>query len=262
MVRYLKLYWMFVKQSTIQLTTFRLNFCMVLFSNLAFFLIQFIFMGVIYSDVNEIIGWSKYDMFFYIGTYNIIDSLWVFGPFFNLLSVPHMIKDGTLDLYLTKPVNSQFMVSLRKVDLGASLSIFAGVTMISYSLIKLGTSLTVWRILFYMFTLMNSLIIMYSVYMILTCLSFWFIKADFIDRIHGILCYFALRPLGFYSGVIRFILTFLLPYGLMITMAAKSAIKEITIKEYGIFLLIAWGFLSISIFLWKHSLRRYSSASS
>jgi len=262
MIRYLKLYWMFVKQSFMQASAFRLNFWMLVITNIVFFGVQFIFMDVIFSNVSSLSGWTKYDMFFYLGTYNIIDSLWMFGPFFNLLTMSESINTGMMDMYITKPINSQFMVSLRKVEVSSILSIFAGIGMIVYALIMSGRTLSISRVALYAFTILNGLLIMYSIYFILSCLSFWFIKTEFVEQIHTILCYFSMRPAEIYKGFIRFVLFYILPYGLMITISAKSAIKEVTLKEYGVFLVISWGLFSLTGLMWKYSLRKYSSASS
>lgn len=262
MLRYLKLFWMFIKINLINQTAFKLNFFIVLVTNFVFFLIQIIFFGTIYSHVGFIAGWTKYDMFFYLGTYNIIDSLFVFGPFFNLLKLPGSINNGTLDIYITKPINTQFFASLREINFGSILSVLAGVGIVVYALVNSGTTITITRIFLFIFTIFNGLLIMYSIFFILTCLAFWFIKTDFIMNIHATLCYYALKPVDIYKGVIRIILCYILPYGLMITMSAKSGIKNFTIMEYLIFLTICWGFFILSIIVWKFSLRHYQSASS
>ncbi|WP_340022735.1 ABC-2 family transporter protein [Paenibacillus sp. FSL K6-1096] len=261
-MRYLKLYRLFIVQSFIKMVTYRINFFMVFITNLSFFSVQLLFMQLIYSNVDSLAGWTKYEMFFYIGTFNIIDSLWVFGPFFNLMHIPGMIRSGSLDYYITKPVNSQFLISLRNADMGSIISALAGVGMIAFAIIQGGLEITFASSLLYIVSILHALLIQYSVYFIFTCLSFWLVKADFVDSIHGILCYFSTRPLDIYKGVIRFVLTYILPYGLALTVASKSAIKAIQFHEYIIFLVISWAIFGVSIIVWKFSLKHYSSASS
>jgi ABC-2 type transport system permease protein len=261
-MRYLKLYRLFIVQSFMRMVTYRINFFMVFVTNLAFFSVQLIFMHLVYSNVDTLAGWTKYEMFFYIGTFNIIDSLWVFGPFFNLMAIPGMIRSGSLDYYITKPVNSQFLISLRNVDLGSIISALAGVIMITFAIVQGGMELTFAKSLLYIVSIFHALLVQYSVYFILTCLSFWLVKADFVDSIHGILCYFSTRPVDIYKGAIRFILSYVLPYGLALTVASKSAIKTIHFSEYISFLIISWAIFAVSVAFWKFSLKRYSSASS
>lgn len=261
-MRYVRLYRIFFGQSLMKMAAYKFNFIVVFITITAYFSVQILFMQLVYSNVETLAGWTKYEMFFYIGTFNIIDSLWTFGPFFNLLAIPGMIRSGALDYYITKPVNSQFLISLRNVDPGSIISALTGVILISFALIQGGMELTFARALLYIISIFHALLIQYSVYFILTCLAFWLVKADFVDSIHGILCYFSTRPVDIYKGFVRFILTYVLPYGLALTVASKTVVKTIHLPEYALFLVLSWSMFALSIGFWKFSLRRYSSASS
>lgn len=261
-MRYLRLYKIFIKQSFMKMAAYKFNFLFVFVTITAYFSVQLIFMQIVFSNVDTLAGWTKYEMFFYIGTFNIIDSLWTFGPFFNLLGIPSMIRSGSLDYYVTKPVNAQFLISFRTVDLGSLISVLVGITMITFALFQGGMELTFARSLLYIVSIFHALLVQYSVYFILTCLSFWLVKADFVESIHGILCYFSTRPVDIYKGLIRFVLSYILPYGLALTVASKSAIKTIHFPEYLSFLIISWFIFAVSIAFWKFSLKHYSSASS
>lgn len=253
---------MLIKQSAMQSAAYRLNFWMICATNIAYFGVQLAFMSVIFQNTGAIGNWSKYEMFFYIGTYNILDALWVFGPFFNLVGLPGIINSGDLDYYIVKPLNSQFLVSLRKMEISALMSLMAGIAIAGYSLAHMGRTLSVARLLLYAFTLLNAVLIEYSFFLILCCLSFWLIKADYAFELDGIAHYFISRPADIYKGALKFILYFIIPYGIMMVMASKSAIKNITLPEYCVFLAVAWAFFGFSILFWKCSVKRYSSASS
>lgn len=262
MKRYLRLSWMFLKQSLIQSTAYRLNFWMICITNLAYFGSQIIFIDIIFKGSLSLNGWSRYEMLFYIGTYNIIDALWVFGPYFNLANLPSIINSGEFDIYLTKPINSQYMASLRKIEVSSLVSLVAGICIAGYSLSIMGKTITLVRILLFTFTIVNALVLQYSLYLILTCLSFILIRADFIRKIDSLGHYFVSRPADIYKGTIKFILFYILPYGLLLVMSAKSAIKQVSIGEYLGFLAITWTFFTLSVLCWRLSLSKYSSASS
>lgn len=260
-MRYFKLYLVFIKQSLIKLMAYRANFYLILINNLTYFAIQLIFLEVIYSQVNSFGGWTKYEMIFYIGTFNIIDSLWILGPYFNLTNIPELIRTGMLDLYITKPVSSQFMISLRNVEIGSLFSVLAGIAIAAYALEAGNITLTLGKTILYIIIIFHALLIEYGIYFMMTCLSFWIIKTDFVEKIHGILCYFSNRPVDIYKGFIRFVLCYILPYGLIMTIASKSVVKSVDLSEFIGFLVLSWCFLGFSILFWKFSLKRYSSAS-
>ena len=261
-MRYIRLYKEFFKQSLMKLMAYRLNFFIIFITNFTYFTVQIIFLQVIFSKVDSLAGWTKYEMIFYIGTFNIIDSLFIFGPYFNLLSLPELIRRGMLDYYITKPVNSQFIISLKNVEIGSLISVIGGISITLYALVEGDMTLTFGRVILYVIAIFHSLLVEYAVYLMLTCLSFWTVKTDFVEKIHGIICYFSNRPLDIYKGVIRFVLCYILPYGFAMTVASKSAVKNITLSEYVTFLLLSWCFLGASLLFWRFSLRRYSSASS
>lgn len=261
-MRYIRLYREFFKQSLMKLMAYRVNFFLIFITNFAYFAVQLIFLQVIFSKVDSLAGWTKYEMIFYIGTFNIIDSLWVFGPYFNLVSVPGLIRSGMLDYYVTKPVNSQFIISLRNVEIGSLISVLAGVAIIRYALVAGNMTLTFGRLILYVIAIFHALLVEYAVYFIMTCLSFWTVKTDFVEKVHGIICYFSTRPVDIYKEFIRIILCYILPYGFVMTIASKSAVKSIDVRGYVAFVLLSWCFFGASILFWRFSLRRYSSASS
>lgn len=261
-MRYIRLYREFFKQSLMKLMAYRANFFIIFISNFTYFAVQIIFLEIVFSNVNSLAGWTKYEMIFYIGTFNIIDSLFIFGPYFNLLSFPELIRCGMLDYYITKPVNSQFIISLKNVEIGSLISVLGGIAIIEYSLVEGNMTLTFGRVILYVIAIFHALLVEYAVYLMMTCLSFWTVKTDFVEKVHGIICYFSNRPVDIYKGVIRFILCYLLPYGLVMTVASKSAVKSVNPGEYVAFLLLSWCFFATSILFWRFSLRRYSSASS
>ncbi|EKQ54474.1 MULTISPECIES: ABC-2 family transporter protein [unclassified Clostridium] len=261
-MRYIRLYGEFFKQSFIKLMAYRVNFFLILITNSTYFAVQLILLQVIFANVNSLAGWTKCEMIFYIGTFNLIDSLWIFGPYFNLLSFTEQIRSGMLDYYITKPVNSQFLVSLRNVEIGSLVSALAGIAIIGYALIEGNIKLTSWRVILYIIAIIHALLVEYGIYFIMTCLSFWTVKTDFIENIHGIMCYFSNRPIDIYKGVIRFILTYILPYGFAMTVASKAAVKSMDASVYISFILLSWCFFGGSILFWKFALRRYNSASS
>lgn len=261
-MRYITLYKEFIKQSLMKLMVYRANFFLIFITNLAYFGVQLIFLKVIFSQVDSLAGWTKYEMIFYMGTFNIIDSLWSFGPYFNLTNIPGLIRTGMLDYYITKPVNSQFMISLRNVEIGSLFSVLGGIAITLYALIAGDMVLTFGKVILYVIAIFHALLVEYAVYFMMTCLSFWIIKTDFVEKVHGILCYFSNRPVDIYKGVIRFVLCYILPYGLILSIASKSVVKDVDVREYISFLLLSWCFFGASILFWRFSLKRYSSASS
>lgn len=261
-MRYIELYNELIKQSFMRAMAYKVNFITVLLTNLTYFMVQLILMDVIFREVDNIAGWTKYEVFFYIGTVAIVDAWWTFGPFFNLHELPELIRNGGFDTYLLKPVNSQFFASLRKIDVGSIMSMLAGIVMAIYAVILGNLKITFLRFIFYIIAIVFALLAEYSLYVILICFAFWFVKADFAEIFHSIICYFANKPADIYSGVIRKVLTTIFSYGFLMTVASKTAISKVSIKEYVYSIFLSAVSFFISIMCWKFSVRKYGSASS
>lgn len=69
-------------------------------------------------------------------------------------------------------------------------------------------------------------------------------------------------PVDIYKEPIRGFITFVIPIGIMMTIPAKALLGLLPINIIIISFLTSFTFLSISLFLWKKSLKFYSSASS
>ena len=82
-------------------------------------------------------GWGKYQFFVFLATTLLVNSL--VQAFFmpNADEFSELIRTGNLDFALLKPIDTQFLISLQKIEWSAlSNFVFAGVLLV-YSLFQL-----------------------------------------------------------------------------------------------------------------------------
>lgn len=239
------------------------NFFAALFVDGIMFIIQMLAFTTIFSQVDSVNGWSKFHMIIFIGTFTILDGLYMATYFFGVITIGDKIRNGELDLYITKPVNTLFFISFENMNIGSILISILGVMMVAYGTGNLGIEITFIKVFEYMFLLFLMYILMYDLMIILRCCAFWFTKADNIYKLENELVNFCFKVPGImYKGIGKIIFYFILPYGLIATIPTEFISGTMTIQGGLTALGVCAVFSFLAVFLWKRGLGRYSSASS
>ncbi len=242
---------------------FSVNFWSSFIVDVSVFLIQITVFSAIFSQVGSINGWNRYQMIFFVGTFTILDSLYMCFYFFGVLGLPEMIRTGKLDIYITKPVNTLFFISFEKIDPGAILLTIPGIMMLFYSAKNLGLDAGLLNIIIYIFLLILMLILMFDIMVILRTLAFRFIRTDTLQDIENELVVFSFRIPGVvFRGISKLIFYVILPYGLMATIPAQYFTGSLDWKHWVLTLSVCAGFSVLCRIAWRFGLSRYGSASS
>jgi len=239
------------------------NFFTTLIIDGIFFVIQMLAFTTIFLNVDSVNGWSKFHMIIFIGTFTILDGIYMATYFFGVFSISDKIRNGELDMYITKPVNTLFLVSFENISIGSILISIPGIVMVVYGTIKLGIEISVMKILGYIFLLFIMYIILYNLMVLLRCFSFWFTKVDNINKLENELVNFSFRVPGvMYQGISKIIFYFVLPYGLIATIPTEFLTGTMNKSGWFIAIGVCVAFTLLRKVIWKMGLKRYSSASS
>jgi ABC-2 type transport system permease protein len=262
-MRYLSIYKLTVRNSIIREMSFKLNFLLWMVVELLWFVGQLAFIEVLYGQVDEIAGWTKWQVVALVGAHQIISQ--VFQAFFyvNVANLPELVRTGRLDLLLTLPVDAQFAVSTRQFSLDSLLNALVGVGIVSFALYKLGVVPGAMHVLLALGALVLGVAVHYAVMFSLACISFWTVRAGFI---HGYFHLFMIGryPASVFRGIFRFIFTWVIPIIWVSNVPAMLLARPFESPWMGIAAL-GVGTLVVLVgtrALWKFSLGRYSSASS
>src|SRR4029078_6241998 len=103
--------------------------------NLGFYLLIFQYT----PSIGKNTGWGEWEFFAFLATTMLVNSL--VQAFFmpNCEEVSELIRTGGLDFALLKPIDTQFLISLQKVDWSALASFGAGLFLLVFSLVQLHT---------------------------------------------------------------------------------------------------------------------------
>ena len=242
---------------------YRLSFWTAFWVDLLVFAMQLITFSAIFSHVESIGGWGLPQMAIFLGTFTMLDAVYMSTYFFGVLAIPEKIRTGGLDLYLVKPVNPLFLLTVEGVDFGTIVLTIPGLMMVVWGMARLGIRLTPVLVVGYLLLFVMMYLLMYAVMVVIRTAAFWLVRTQAFNDLENALVEFSFRIPGVvYQGVWKVILYVLLPYGIMATLPTQFLTGGMAWYHW----LLAGGvlaaFLSLMSLLWQAGLRHYNSASS
>jgi len=261
--KHLTLYGLLIKFSVMSQMEYRSNF----FGNMAmeagYLLVKLSYVIVIYRSGVAINGFSPDVFLLFIGTFVALTGVYAGFFMINDYDLRRKIKDGDLDVLLTKPVSLQFMATLRQADLGIfGVDAVAGGIMIIIAWGRLKLPVTVGSVGGYLGFLAISCLVSYSLFLLPQILSFWFMNTSAIAEITDSFWDFNNLPMTIYTQAIQLIGVFVLPIFVISNFPPLFALNRMN-PVY-----IAWAaalpliLLGLVRLLWQRGLKAYSSASS
>jgi len=261
--RYFSIYAMLWRNSIVREMGFKANFILWLFVELLWFVLQLIFVGVLYMHTEHIGTWSKWEVVLLFGASHFIQQIFTALFLTNLAGLSELIRTGKLDFMMLLPVNTRFLISLKQVDLGGFISAGTGIAVIIYACRQLGIVPQATQILGFLLFCAVGLLIHYSLMFLLVSVSFWTVRAQGIVWGYYNLFNISRQPDEAFKGLFKTFFTFVLPMLLVVNVPVRVLIQKFSSPTQLLLMLflaaICW--LASAAF-WKFSVTRYTSASS
>jgi ABC-2 type transport system permease protein len=181
----------------------------------------------------------------------------------NLSNLSELIRKGTLDLLLLQPVNTRFLISVKKFEIGNIANALMGLAVVFYALAQLGRAPSPAQWVGFIVVCLAGLSVHYSLMFLLACVSFWTVRAQGIVWGYYNLFNIARLPAeAFPKGAYRAVFTWVLPMLLVSNVPAKLLAQRLASPwEWAALLLMAAACFIASEWVWRFSLRHYTSAS-
>jgi len=171
------------------------------------------------------------------------------------------VRKGTLDFTLLKPEDSQLLVSFREFELWKLTDVVIGLTILCISLCQLAGPIGIRQAVFFGAMLLAGGAIIYSFWLSLATLVFWFVKITNILVIFESTYEAGRWPLVIYPGWLRVSLTFIVPVAVAVTIPAEALVGRLEVTTLLIVLVAAVASLVLSRLFWTLGVRHYSGAS-
>jgi len=263
LVRYLAIYAALWKNSVTRETMFKGNFLLWIFVELLWFGLQLSFIGVIYLHTEAIGTWTQWQVVMLVGASQFIQQ--IFQAFFliNCANLSELVRTGKLDFLLMLPVNTRFVVSLRQVDLGGFVNGAFAIALMAYAARQLHLVPTFTHVLGFFVLCVVGISIHYSLMFMLATICFWTVRAQGVVWGYYNLFQIARMPdEAFQRGVFKAVFTFALPMLLVSNVPVRLLVNTLTSPKLLLLLGMAVVCPLISEWVWRISVRRYTSASS
>jgi len=166
---------------------FKASFMLWIVVEVFFVLVQVAMVGIYFNFTDNLLGWTKSQVFLLVGLFRIIEGIFHIFFYKNLLNLPENISSGDLDLLLTRPVNSLFLISTRYFCLDEIGTLLTGFLVVWYSLslLKFDFTFLLFGKLFILVAF--GLLGMYSVILIFSTLSFFFTRLTALHSVYDII---------------------------------------------------------------------------
>lgn len=219
---------------------------------------------ILFTQINDLNGWTFSSTLGVMAVYLIIGALrgLFIGPSLEtLVGMGQEVWNGNFDFSLIRPVNIQFLVTFRIWRFFALLDLALGVGVLFYAAAQSGDLLTLVNWLLFSLALAAGTLIIYSLLLGLSALAFWS-PGFLITWVFDALFQLARYPIGIYPPIIRILLTWIIPIGLITTIPAQALSGQIGVGMVFTSLGVAGLLLIAASWLFHRGIRRYHSASS
>lgn len=257
----LRVAWLFFRIGAMNELQYRVNFFLELVQAVVALATGLIGLWLIFAHTSTLDGWTPSELLIVMGVFTLMGGLiaTVIQP--NMERLANDIQQGTLDYALTKPEDSQLMVSVREIRIWEAVDGITGLVVIGAGLIRLQSHIGLLEAFEFLAVLLLGGLMVYSFWMMLTTAAFWIVRIEEISELFQGVYAAGRYPIGVYPGWLRLGLTFLVPVAFAVTVPAEA----LTGRLSGATLLGAAALtallLGLSRLVWRLGLRRYSGAS-
>jgi ABC-2 type transport system permease protein len=260
-MRYLRLLAIFARTEFQFAVEYRVNLLLDLFEEAVIVATSLGAVLILFSHTGVINGWTLGQMIVLLGVYYIIQGAnsVLFETSFERF-MEH-VRLGTLDFILIKPANSQFLASVRHVQVAQVAQMVLGLAMIGVGIAQIGEGVGPVQMLEFVATLACGLALVYCLLLALSTLAFWFVRVENLLAIFWSFIDAGRFPVDVYPGWLRVTLSTVVPIGIAVTVPAQAVAGRLDTLGFVSMLggtALVWWFAS---WFWKQGLRNYSGAS-
>jgi len=258
---YLSIFGVILKNNFVSDFIYRSNFFAMTFADLIWILLEASFFQIIYSNINAINGWTRPQVFFFLGVF--VSSETLFTIFFQrtFWRFPELINLGDLDILLTKPANAIFLACVRYFNFSQVSNLFLGFWIIHHFGAEAGfTGGLQWFSVFFWITvgLLAQVLLRFS----FVVWSFWLERGFAVSRLYYQFYSLANKPDGIYPVFFRYLIKSALPFAFIGSVPAQAVLGKATVQDYLLLVGSLGTYTVLCLFLWRRGLQRYQSASS
>jgi ABC-2 type transport system permease protein len=219
-------------------------------------------LSIIFNNTETIGGWDFGELIALLGVFRLVHTFMMALIWPNTEKFNQSIRDGSMDYTLLQPINSMFLVTFSRISVWRAWDLILAFILIAIGLNMSGDTTTPLQILTFILLIISGAIVIYSLWIVLIALTFWFTKFDNNVTILQALLDAGRYPVTVYPVWLRILVTFIIPIAVATTIPLQGLRGDLTISRVAMFIAIGIVSFLIASQVWKAGLKQYSGASS
>jgi ABC-2 type transport system permease protein len=219
-------------------------------------------LSIIFSNTETLGGWGIGELIALLGVFRLVNTLMIALIWPNTEKFNQSIRDGSMDYTILQPVNSMFLVTFSRITVWRIWDLVLAIILIVIGINMSESVITSLHILTFLLLATSGTIVIYSLWIVLIALTFWFTKFDNNVTILQALLDAGRYPATVYPVWLRMIITFIIPIAVATTVPLQALRGELGVNQMLIFFMVGILSFVVASQVWKAGLKRYSGASS
>jgi ABC-2 type transport system permease protein len=260
-VTLLRLIWINLRVGVLNELEYRANFLVQLVQSAVGLIFALGGLAVVFAHTDTLAGWRSSELIALLGVYFLVGGLIraVVQP--SMARLMEDVRQGTLDFTLTKPEDAQVLVTVKQVQIWKLIDVGLGLGLVALALVRLGAEVSPLQALAFGVALLAGAAMVYSFWLMLATMTFWFVRLDNILVIFMSMWEAGRWPVGIYPPWLRYTLTFVVPVAFATTVPAEALAGRLTEGTLAAALGLGGLLLALSRWFWRFGVRHYSGAS-
>lgn len=259
--RYARLLSIFWRNSVATELEYRVNFVANVALSVFWLVWAAVGVSIYFRFADEVAGWSYAELLVVVGLFFTVNGLRQALITPNLARMTEYIRQGTLDFLLTKPIDAQFMVSVRHVGVYNLFDPVLGLALAATGLVASGQGVTVAAVGAFTVLLVAGLVLLYALALLLISASVWTVSSEGMEDVVEGVVEVARLPVQMYRGALQTVLTVVAPVAFLTTFPAEALLGRGDAR----LLLVAPVAAALAVVaasaVWRFALRSYTGAS-
>lgn len=252
----------FLKIGMLKELQYRVNFFIQVLQSLIAVITGLFVLFLVFENTQTLDGWYPAELLAVMGVQILMSGILstIIQP--NMMLMIDDVQQGTLDFILTKPADSQLLISVREFQVWQLTDVISGFIILLWATSELPFRLNTSQIFVFISLLLCGAIMIYCFWLILSTGAFWIIRMHNIAELFQGLYYSGRWPITIYPEWLKLSLTYIVPIAFAVTIPAEVITNRLTTDTLLLTIVLTVILFLVSRWFFKYGLRNYSSASS
>jgi ABC-2 type transport system permease protein len=259
---YFKLLSTFLKVNIQMSLAYRADTVVNILLNLMWLGWELLGLSIIFNNTEKLGGWGIGELIALLGVFRLVNTFMAALVWPNTEHFNQSVRDGSLDYSLLQPVSSMFLVTFSRITIWRIWDLVLAIILIVVGIHMSGDITTPYSILAFILLTISGAVVIYSLWIVLIALTFWFTKFDNNVTILQALLDAGRYPVTVYPVWLQIIVTYLIPIAVATTVPLQALRGELVGIRILLFVGVAIASFWIASRVWKRGVKQYNGASS